>query len=112
MPAFGKTHRRRDILEGMVSAVLITGALMTWLFTDIVWIVPLATFIIGIINALDNIFPYGRQTFMYSWVSGLSIGTLLMIISSAFGMLLWIMLVCILYFAFKLAMKLLKRASG
>ena len=112
MPDFGKTHRRRDILEGVVSAVLITGALMVWLFTEIVWIMPLVTFIIGIINILDNIFPYGRQTFMYSWVSGLSIGTLLVIISSAFGLLLWFTIVCILYFAFKIVMKVLKRLSS
>ena len=109
MPVFGKTHRRRDILEGAASGGLIAGAIIVWLFTQTLWIVPLVSFIIGILNAMDALFPYGRQTFIYSWLFGLTLGTLSVILSSLQNMIFPVILLCIVFFAFKLVMKLIKR---
>ncbi len=109
MPAFGKTHRRRDILDGAASGGLIAGALVVWLFMQTSWIVPLAAFIIGIINTMDSLFPYGRQTFIYSWLFGLTLGTLAVILSSLEGMIFTVMYFCAVFFVIKLILKIVKR---
>jgi len=90
MPRWGKPVSGHDAFFGFISGILVFGAVFMWLLTDVIWAVPLAVFAVGVISIMDTVFPFGRQTFMTTWVGGLITGFIAVVITDAWGFLYWL----------------------
>ncbi|UCD03353.1 MAG: hypothetical protein JSV63_01820 [Candidatus Aenigmatarchaeota archaeon] len=111
MPWIGKSVSENDAVYGFLSGILILGALFVWLFTEVVWVIPVSLFAMGILIIFDTAFPYGKQLFAISWMGGLIAGSFALLFANAFGFLYWILAAAALAFVLIIAEKLFRRMS-
>ncbi len=111
MPMWGKAVNENDAACGFVAGILILGALFVWLFTEVIWIVPVSLFVMGIITLFDTLFPYGRQLFATSMIGGMIAGCFAVLFANFFGFLYWVLAAAAVAFVLILATKLFRRIS-
>jgi len=111
MPRWTKPVGGHDVLSSFVTGILILGGLFMWLLTTIPWFVTLAVFLMGLLNLLDDMFPYGRQPFIVTYIGGFSVGCFTLVILNAFGFMLWLITASALIFLLRQSIKLVNRHS-
>jgi len=111
MPRWGKAVSENDALFGFVAGILIMGALFIWLLTDILWAVPSALFVMGMIVVFDTIFPYGRQLFAISWLGGIIAGCFAVLFTNAYGFMYWLLATAALVFVLHILAKIIRQIS-
>jgi hypothetical protein len=107
----GKSVNEYEIVFGFITGILILGALFVWILTEVIWVIPLAIFVMGMITLLDTLFPYGRQPYIYTFVGGFTVGCFAVLFTNAYGFLYWIIAAAVLSFVLHIASKILKRIS-
>jgi hypothetical protein len=107
---------RLELFSGFLSGILVIGGLIAWLSGGLPWPASLALAVAGLINFMDDVFPYGRQPFLATWTGGFIAGCAALIIASFYGAMLWLLAAAAVLFAFKIGLKVLGRreqkASG
>lgn len=111
MPKWGKAMNENDSVFGFVAGILILGALFVWLLKDVIWVVPLSLFVMGMLTFFDVLFPYGRQVYAFSMLGGIIAGCFAVLFANAYGFLFWILAAASIAFVLILASKLFRRIS-
>lgn len=111
MPTWGKAMNENDAVFGFVAGILILGALFVWLLTEVIWLVPLSLFAMGMLTLFDVLFPYGRQVYSFSVMGGIVAGCFAVLFANAYGFLFWILAAAAVAFVLIVASKLFRGIS-
>lgn len=109
MMELGRIVGEEDVLSGAISAILVCGGLLSWLFTDYPVVGNIAFILSGLICLADASFPFGRQPHMGSMAGGFIGGFAALLVSAAFG---FAYILCAVALAIFLLSLIARRAKG
>ena len=112
MPMIGPTTALSDMLFGFIDGGLVFGGIIGILAFGITGqILSLIALIIGILSLMDDLFPFGRQPFLFTHHFFALLGLASAIAFLLWGMLLPFIVLLLILDILKYALKLFRRAG-